>query len=103
MPVASNSRRLPEPVANYGRFRAKHGPSRPVLGLAVPESNGIVRRAVHIPFTIGHQTPRMEAVMSEYPNRPRWWFFAVAVLIALAAGFFAYNAGVSHGAAMAAL
>ncbi|HTG88703.1 MAG TPA: hypothetical protein VL914_00865 [Vicinamibacterales bacterium] len=41
--------------------------------------------------------------MSDYPNRPRWWFFAVAVLIALAAGFFAYNAGVSHGAAMAAL
>ncbi len=41
--------------------------------------------------------------MSEYPDRPRWWFFAVAALVAIAAGFFAYNAGMSHGAAIAAL
>ncbi len=41
--------------------------------------------------------------MSEYPDRPRWWFFAVAALVALAAGFFAYNVGVSHGAAIAAI
>ena len=41
--------------------------------------------------------------MTGYADRSRWWFFAVAVLVALAAGFFAYNLGVSHGAAVAAL
>jgi hypothetical protein len=40
--------------------------------------------------------------MTEYSDRSRWWFFVLAVLIALAAGFFAYNVGVSHGAAVAA-
>ena len=41
--------------------------------------------------------------MTQYSDRPRWWFFMAAILIALAAGFFAYNAGVSHGAAVAAV
>ena len=41
--------------------------------------------------------------MTHDSERSRWWFFAVAVLIALTAGFVAYNAGVSHGAAVAAL
>ena len=39
--------------------------------------------------------------MTEYSDRSRWWFVAVAVLIAAAAGFFAYNLGVSHGTAVA--
>ena len=40
--------------------------------------------------------------MTEYSDRSRGWFFALAVLVAVVAGFFAYNVGVSHGAAVAA-
>jgi hypothetical protein len=44
----------------------------------------------------------MEAVHME-PHRPfRWAAFLVAVVIAAAVGFFAYNAGVAHGVATAA-
>ncbi len=41
--------------------------------------------------------------MTEYSDRSRWWFFMVAALVALVAGYVAYNMGVSHGAAIAAI